>query len=83
MDKEPISLQMVRSYVGQWFQDQQHGQGVYYFANGNRYDGLWYKDYQQGQGTMYYYNGDKYIGNWDHDKRSGEGKYIFCQWSVL
>ena len=75
---------MGEKYVGQWFQDQaKHGQGVYYFANGNRYDGLWYKDYQQGQGTMYYYNGDKYIGNWDHDKRSGEGKYYFCQWSVL
>ena len=44
--------------MGQWFQDQQHGSGTYYFMNNNRYEGMWFADYQQGEGTMYYYNGD-------------------------
>ena len=63
----------VKKYDGQWFQDQQHGRGIYYFMNNNRYDGMWYQDYQHGKGTMYYYNGDLYEGDWINDKREASG----------
>ena len=59
-------------YEGQWFQDQQHGRGIYYFMNNNRYDGMWFQDYQHGKGTMYYYNGDIYEGDWVNDKREAK-----------
>ncbi len=57
---------------------QQHGKGIYYFMNNNRYDGMWYQDYQHGEGTMYYHNGDLYVGKWVNDKREGEGTYTWA-----
>lgn len=62
MDMAFTLFLMVKKYEGQWFQDQQHGRGTFYFSNNNKYVGLWFRDFQQGQGIMYYYNGDKYDG---------------------
>ena len=68
-------------YVGQWFQDQQHGSGTNYFMNNNRYEGMWFADYQQGEGTyVLLHNGDDYreVTGFP-DKRSGKGGYLYLE----
>jgi hypothetical protein len=50
--------------------------GIYYYANGNRYDGRWKNDKKFGRGTMYYTNGDKYEGEFKEDKRDGKGSFL-------
>ncbi len=43
--------------------DRMHGQGIYYHADGNKYEGQWVNDMKQGQGTFTWNNGDKYTAN--------------------
>ncbi len=38
----------------------QHGHGIMYYYNGDKYDGDWYKDKRQGRGTYTYAGGADY-----------------------
>lgn len=44
-----------------------HGQGIYYYLDGNVYKGTWAEDQIQGQGAQegkYFYQGDWLKGKW-------------------
>ena len=45
-------------YVGEFKDDQLHGQGTYTFANGDKYVGEWKDDKKHGQGTYTSADGD-------------------------
>jgi len=55
--------------------------GIYYYANGNKYDGMWKDDNKDGRGNsllkpkgiLYYANKDKYDGEWEDGNMSGRG----------
>lgn len=65
-------------YVGEWKNDNKHGQGTYTFANGNKYVGEWKDDKIHGQGTYTYTSGDKYVGAFKNGLRNGQGTYTFA-----
>ena len=65
-------------YVGEWQNNEMHGQGTYIFSSGNKYVGE-YKDGQRnGQGTFTWTDGEKYVGEYKDGQRSGQGIYIFA-----
>ena len=39
-------------YDGWWRADKMHGQGKYYWSNGDVYDGMWKEDKRHGQGVL-------------------------------
>jgi len=48
-----------------------NGKGVYYYANGNRYDGDWKDDKKNGKGIYYFADGTiEFDGNWIDNKPS-------------
>ena len=51
-------------YVGEKRAGKIHGQGTFYWANGNRYEGQWQDNNKHGQGTFYWANGDRYQGQY-------------------
>jgi hypothetical protein len=53
---------------------KKHGQGIYYYANGAKYEGQWEAAKKHGQGIYYYASGKKYEGQWEADKKHGQGK---------
>lgn len=63
-------------YIGGWKNGEKYGEGVYYWAFGDRYNGNW-DDERNGKGIMYYANGDRYDGNFVDGKRYGVGTYYF------
>ena len=44
---------------------KRHGQGVYHYADGGRYEGTWVDDRIEGTGTSYYANKNVYEGQVD------------------
>jgi C-terminal processing protease CtpA/Prc len=65
-------------YIGEFNEaGKRHGQGVYYWNNGNKYDGQWENNYRNGQGTYTWVSGAKYVGNWENDYRNGQGKMTY------
>lgn len=63
------------SYVGQWFDDQPHGPGVYSYASGAVFDGAFSRGRRHGRGRYTYANGATYDGDWDAGKRTGRGVF--------
>lgn len=64
-------------YVGDWNRGKKHGQGTYFFPNGDRYQGKWKRGKKHGQGTYFFSEGDKYVGKWRDGKKHGQGTYFF------
>jgi len=64
-------------YEGSLVDDQFHGKGTFYFANGNKYVGDWINNKRQGYGIMYFADGDRYEGQFMNDKMNGKGTYFF------
>ena len=62
-----------KQYEGEMKNGNYHGQGTYYFADGDRYKGQFENGNFHGQGTYYYANGCKYIGQYKNGKRHGQG----------
>ena len=50
-----------------------HGQGVYEYADGSRYEDQWEDGEPHGQGKMTYPDGEVYEGEWKDDKPHGQG----------
>ena len=71
-------------YIGEFKDDNMHGQGTYTFADGEKYVGEFKDDRSHGQGTYTYANGDKFVGEYKDGKRNGQGTYFFgpeSEWS--
>lgn len=52
------------------------GFGVYYWADGRRYEGQYKNDKKQGFGYYYWTDGRRYEGWWNKGKQHGLGTYI-------
>ena len=50
-----------------------HGEGIYYFSNGDIYNGDFFDWSKEGSGTFTWKNGDSYTGEWSGDKFNGYG----------
>eukprot|EP01017_Pseudomicrothorax_dubius_P005002 TRINITY_DN11159_c0_g1_i11.p1 TRINITY_DN11159_c0_g1~~TRINITY_DN11159_c0_g1_i11.p1 ORF type:complete len:466 (-),score=101.55 TRINITY_DN11159_c0_g1_i11:96-1493(-) len=56
------------TYEGDFLNDSKHGQGVWIFANGERFVGPFQDDCVQGQGIFYTINGQTIRGEWRQNK---------------
>ena len=51
-----------------------NGDGVFTYANGDKYDGQWKDGLKHGKGILTCADGDTYNGDWIEDKKEGKGK---------
>lgn len=58
-----------------------HGQGVYTWKDGRRYEGEYLDDKKHGFGTYFWADGRKYEGNWAFGKQHGKGRYTVADGS--
>jgi hypothetical protein len=65
-------------YIGEWLNDEMHGQATYIFKDGARWEGMWKNNQMNGYGVHTAANGDEYRGQWEDDKFHGYGTF---QWS--
>jgi len=56
-----------------------HGQGVYMWADGRKYEGEYVNDKKHGYGIYTYPDGRSYKGQWASGKQHGEGVFITPQ----
>ena len=61
-------------HKGEWKDDKANGHGIYYHANGARYDGEWKDDLQHGFGIETWPDSSRYEGNYKEGKKHGYGK---------
>lgn len=54
---------------------QRHGEGIYDWNNGDRYEGQFRHGKRHGKGTFVWANGDKFKGDYRNGKRHGRGSY--------
>jgi len=60
------------TYIGaRNFMKQRHGNGIYYYANGDVYEGEWKKDKKNGYGKYKYKDGRKMVGYFKKDEYMG------------
>jgi len=64
-------------YVGELENNMKHGQGTFFYTNGDKYIGQWKDNQRYGQGTFFYANSDKYVGKWKDDLKNGKGIKYF------
>ena len=68
-------------YVGEYKNDNPHGQGVMTWPDGYKYVGQWLYGEMSGQGiteeTSGQYRGQKYYGEFKNSRRSGQGVYTY------
>ena len=69
--------QLSARYDGNWKRGEKHGEGTYFFSNGDRYEGRWLKGKQHGEGTYFFSNKDRYEGKWEAGQKHGKGIYFF------
>lgn len=50
--------------LGDWYNNQKDGDGVYKYASGKVYDGEWENNKKHGEGTLTCVDGGKYRGKW-------------------
>lgn len=53
-----------------------HGEGIYTWADGRRYEGQYEMDKKHGFGVYQWADGRVYEGNWYNGKQHGQGKYV-------
>ena len=53
-----------------------HGQGIYKWADGRRYEGEYLNDKKDGFGIYTYPDGRSYKGEWANGKQHGQGTFI-------
>lgn len=57
--------------------NKKHGQGLFIYPDGSKYEGSWVDDLRDGYGIYYYVNGDRFEGEWKQHLRHGQGTYYF------
>ena len=65
-------------YVGEWQNNEEHGQGAFTFSNGNKYLGEFKDGVFNGQGTFTYPDGAKYLGEFKDGVFNGQGTFIWA-----
>ena len=70
-------------YVGAWKRGEKHGDGTYYFPNGDRYVGEWRRGKKHGEGVYFFSDGDRYEGNWRGGRKHGQGTYTFSDGDIF
>ena len=65
-------------YVGEWKDNERHGQGTLTWSDGDKYVGEWKDDKRSGQGTNTWASGSKYVGEYKDGKRNGQGTYTYA-----
>ena len=73
-----LTLATGDKYVGEFKDNNYHGQGTYTFANGEKYVGEFKDNNYHGQGTHTFASGSKYVGEFKDDKRHGQGTYTWA-----
>lgn len=63
-------------YKGHWKNDQPHGEGVYFFKNGDVYQGNHDDGDYHGVGKFISHCGTVYHGEWSRGRRSGKANYF-------
>ena len=63
-------------YVGEWKDNEKHGQGTYTYPNGSKYVGEWKHNKKHGQGTYTYSSGSIYVGQLENGDFNGQGSLI-------
>lgn len=53
-----------------------HGNGVYIWNDGRKYEGEYQYDKKHGHGVYIWADGRRYDGSWANGLRNGKGKYI-------
>ena len=67
-----------QKYVGEWKDDDQHGQGTTTWPDGKKYVGEYKDGNKHGQGTATLADGLKhYVGEWKDDNKHGKGTMTF------
>ncbi|CAK94645.1 unnamed protein product (macronuclear) [Paramecium tetraurelia] len=73
-----FNAQGILVYEGQWFNDQQHGNGILYNHDVNaqftKYVGQFQFGYKYGAAIEYYRDGSMYVGNFESNCRNGMGQ---------
>ena len=64
-------------FEGEWDSGQPNGQGVYFFANGDRYEGALVDGLRDGYGYHSFSKGMYYSGEWKKDKYHGVGMSVY------
>ncbi|BFY99925.1 hypothetical protein BsWGS_02965 [Bradybaena similaris] len=58
---------MRNMYYGEMVYGKRHGEGVFYYANGAKYEGLWKNNMKHGKGKFTFKNGRIYEGMFEND----------------
>jgi len=64
-------------YIGEWANEQFHGQGTFNMNNGDVYAGQFVYGKNHGQGTYTWANGQRYVGQFVNSLKSGQGTYTW------
>lgn len=66
----------MRSYTGNWRDEQMEGYGEMMYADQSTYSGWWHMGKRHGHGRMEYkLNSGVYTGAWEWNQRTGYGVY--------
>ncbi|CAL1169212.1 unnamed protein product [Cladocopium goreaui] len=74
---------LVDEYNGFWENGKMHGQGVYKYCNGTRYQGEFKENLREGYGVLTFTDGSLYEGGWREDVPEGDGRVIYSNGEIL
>ena len=60
--------------MGEWLNDEKHGNGYYTYKNGDFYSGHFTNGKKQGKGTYTFNDGQEYVGEFEDDRMVEEDK---------
>ena len=75
LDKKELNFDN-GSYIGEAIGNKQHGYGIFYYSDGDRYEGNWNLGNPHGLGTFYYAEGKTWVGEFKDNKFWNGNGYI-------
>lgn len=70
-------------YKGEWSHNMRHGEGTYFWQNGDIYEGHYEKGKRSGFGIYYFESGEIYRGQWKDNLRHGDGTLYDAEGDIL